>query len=295
MEKYCSKIFLIIKRKISCFSSKFSRELWKSLVISGISVITVYLIYTLLSSSPCCQSSKLLNTKVDLYKLRRPNFSANNSPTSIDHLVFGIAGSSNLWGNRRWYIEAWWRSNITRGFLFLERPPIEHLPWPSTSPPFRLYEDDSKYKAYNKHKMPFAIRMVRVIEQIFKAENDGVRWYVMADDDTVLLIDNLLEVLSRYDHRKYFYIGMNSESISSNDINSFGMAFGGAGYALSYPLAKAVAKNMDLCIKRYPNVFGSDHILQSCIADLGVSLTQEKGFHQVYVIISTFTYIRNNL
>ncbi|KAL2489015.1 hypothetical protein Fot_42307 [Forsythia ovata] len=223
----------------------------------------------------------LLNTKIGQYKWRRPQFSANNSPTSIDHLVFGIAGSSNTWGNKRWYVEAWWRPNITRGFLFLERSPIEHLPWPSTSPPFRVSEENSRYKMYNKHAMPFAIRMVRVIEETFKVENDGVRWYVMADDDTVLFIDNLLEVLSRYDHRKYFYIGMNSESIVSNVINSFGMAFGGAGYALSYPLAKAVTKNMDLCIKRYPTVFGSDHILHSCIADLGVSLTQEKGFHQI--------------
>lgn len=107
------------------------------------------------------------------------------------------------------------------------------------------------------------------------------RWYVIADDDTVLFVDNLVKTLNKYDHTKYFYIGMRSESMVSNSLNSFEMGFGGAGYALSYPLAKAVANNMDLCIKRYPALFGSDHILQSCISDLGVSLTQEKGFHQI--------------
>ena len=128
--------------------------------------------------------------------------------------------------------------------------------------------------------------MVRVIEETFKAENRGdIRWYVMADDDTVLFIDNLVDVLSKYDHTKYFYIGTNSECALSNFYNSYEMAFGGAGYALSYPLAEVVAKNMDLCIKRYPTLFGSDHMLQSCIADLGVSLTQEKGFHQVIVLL----------
>ncbi|KAK4380673.1 hypothetical protein RND71_002535 [Anisodus tanguticus] len=124
--------------------------------------------------------------------------------------------------------------------------------------------------------------MVRVIEEIF-AENHGpdVRWYVMADDDTVLMIDNLVDVLSKYDHTKYYYIGMNSECIVSNFGMSFQMAFGGAGYALSYPLAQAVAKNMDTCIKRYPTLYGSDHILQACISDLGVAITLEKGFHQI--------------
>ncbi|CAN4089668.1 unnamed protein product [Withania somnifera] len=130
--------------------------------------------------------------------------------------------------------------------------------------------------------MPFAIRMVRVIEETFVLDHGpGVRWYVMADDDTVLMIDNLVNVLSMYDHNKYYYVGMNSECIVSNFGMSFQMAFGGAGYALSYPLAQALAKNMDTCIKRYPTLYGSDHILQACIADLGVTITLEKGFHQV--------------
>ncbi|KAH0768464.1 hypothetical protein KY285_004335 [Solanum tuberosum] len=136
---------------------------------------------------------------------------------------------------------------------------------------------------YNKHGMPFAIRMVRVIQETFMEEHDSstVRWYVMADDDTVLMIENLVNVLSKYDHMKYYYVGMNSECIVSNFGMSFQMAFGGAGYALSYPLAQALAKNMDTCIKRYPYLYGSDHILQACIADLGVTITLEKGFHQV--------------
>ena len=55
----------------------------------------------------------------------------------------------------------------------------------------------------------------------------------------------------RYNHNKYFYIGSNSECVSSNFDHSFGMAFGRAGYALSYPLAEALAKNLDVCIKTY--------------------------------------------
>lgn len=51
--------------------------------------------------------------------------------------------------------------------------------------------------------MPFTIRMVRVIEETFNAEKGGeARWYVMTDDDTVFFMENLVGVLSKYDHRK---------------------------------------------------------------------------------------------
>ena len=118
--------------------------------------------------------------------------------------------------------------------------------------------------------------MARIILETFREEKKGVRWYIMADDDTIFFLDNLVEVLAKYN--KYLYIGSNSECVSSNFDHSFGMAFGGAGYALSYPLAEALTKNLDVCIKTYPKLYGSDHIIQSCVADLGVSLSRETGF-----------------
>ncbi|KAH6766026.1 hypothetical protein C2S52_017009 [Perilla frutescens var. hirtella] len=261
---------LMIKQR-TCFPNGLNTNICKFVVICTILVYAVYIFL------PSHESQKKWSSKA--------NLNGVSSATNISHLVFGIAASSNTWRNKRLYVQAWWRPNVTRGYVFMDRTPTEHLPWPSTYPPFRVSEDNSRYREYNKHRMPFAIRMVRVIEETFKVaeeEGDGrVRWYVMADDDTVMLVDNLVGILSKYDHNKYYYVGMNSESIISNVYHSFGMAFGGGGYALSYPLAKAVAQNMDICIKRYPTLYGSDHILQSCIADLGVALTQEKGFHQI--------------
>ncbi|KAM3397726.1 hypothetical protein P3S68_001239 [Capsicum galapagoense] len=246
--------------------------------------LILYLLHIFLSNHPCCQSSSsLLQVFPTKNIIKSSNYYYNSSnKTNISHLVFGIAASSNTWGEKKWYINSWWKPNITRGYVFLDRTPNEHLPWPASSPPYRISSDNSRYAPYNKHRMPFAIRMVRVIEETFMLHHGpGVRWYVMADDDTVLMIDNLVNVLTKYDHTKYYYVGMNSECIVSNFGNSFQMAFGGAGYALSYPLAQAVAKNMDTCIKRYPYLYGSDHILQACIADLGVTITLEKGFHQI--------------
>jgi hypothetical protein len=204
--------------------------------------------------------------------------------------VFGIASSAKTWESKKPYIEAWWLPNKTRGFVYLDRAPKETLQiqWPSSSPPFRVSQDTSTYQEYNKHANPHAIRMARIIFELFREENKGVRWYIMADDDTIFFLDNLVEVLGRYDHNKYFYIGSNSECVASNFDHSYGMAFGGAGFALSYPLAQVLVKNLDVCIKTYPTLYGSDHILQSCIADLGVSLTQEKGFHQVINLFSKY-------
>jgi hypothetical protein len=79
-----------------------------------------------------------------------------------------------------------------------------------------------------------------------------VDWFVMGDDDTLFFADNLVHVLSKYDHRKMYYIGSNSESHLQNILFSYSMAFGGGGFAISYPLAKALTKMQDACLSRYP-------------------------------------------
>lgn len=38
----------------------------------------------------------------------------------------------------------------------------------------------------------------------------------MADDDSVLFVDNIVQVLSKYEHTKYFYLSASSEMTLSN-------------------------------------------------------------------------------
>ncbi|KAI3823476.1 hypothetical protein L1987_04914 [Smallanthus sonchifolius] len=111
--------------------------------------------------------------------------------------------------------------------------------------------------------------------------DQDVRWYVMGDDDTIFFVDNLARLLGRYDHTKYVYIGGVSECVKSSFDVSFEMAYGGAGLALSHPLVEALVANLDRCIETYPYYFFGDQILSACIADLGISLITEKGFHQI--------------
>lgn len=115
-----------------------------------------------------------------------------------------------------------------------------------------------------------------------------VRWFVMADDDTVLFPENLVRVLRKYDHTRMYYIGGNSETHLQNLYFSYGMAYGGGGFAISYPLAKAIERMQDRCIQRYPDLYGSDDRIQACLAELGVPLTREPGFHQFDVYGNLF-------
>ncbi|KAI3706743.1 hypothetical protein L6452_24682 [Arctium lappa] len=209
-----------------------------------------------------------------------------HSPTNVTQLVFGISGSVKSWRDRRSYFREWWRPNVTRGYIFFDKDPApDLLPWPSEElPPYRVSENTTGFEVYSRHVKPLVIRIVRTILETFREGDKGVRWFVMGDDDTVFFLDNLVELLGRFDHTKYFYIGGISECVKSNFDFSFEMAFGGGGFALSYPLAEALVANLDRCIGVYPFYHVSDQILSACIADLGVPLTPEKGFHQIDLV-----------
>ncbi|WOG91131.1 hypothetical protein DCAR_0310379 [Daucus carota subsp. sativus] len=236
------------------------------LLHNQLSYLTQNILPPLLLNQPCPITSKY----------------SKNSPTEINHLVFGLLGSAKAWKHRKSYIESWWRPNVTRGYLYLDTiPSPEFFPWPSSSPPLRISEDISKLLNETKHVAPIMARMVHGILEVFKQEHVGVRWFVMGDDDSIFFVENWVNVLGKYDHTKYFYIGGQSEDIWSNDNFSFDQGFGGAGFALSYPLAQALANNVEDCLRRYPHLTSADYITMTCIADLGVSHTAEKGIHQV--------------
>lgn len=110
-----------------------------------------------------------------------------------------------------------------------------------------------------------------------------VRWFVMGDDDTVFFPHNLATVLSRYDDREMYYIGGSSESVEQDVMHGYNTAFGGGGFAVSYPMACEMVRILDGCIERYHSYYGSDEKVAACATELGVPLTRESGFHQLDV------------
>ncbi|KAF8041192.1 hypothetical protein BT93_B3197 [Corymbia citriodora subsp. variegata] len=278
MSMEMSLCYSVAKQKLSHF---YLGSSCRSVAISGLLLLLFYTFSFNYHSSQSLVASYLPFRLSCLSSGPNPD-SGTDTPTNISHLVFGIVGTVKTWSRRRPYVESWWRPNVTRGYLFLDRAPSNKLrDWPPSSPPFRVNEDISRWEVLRRVKNPVPIRIFRTILEMFRLGDKDVRWYIMADDDTILFLDNLVEVLSKYDHTKYHYIGSSSEFIMSNFLLSFEMAFGGAGYALSYPVVEMLATELDACIKRNPRLYSSDFMLHVCLSDHGVSLTEERGFHQI--------------
>lgn len=199
----------------------------------------------------------------------------------LKHIVFGIAASSSLWDTRKEYIKVWWKPNQTRGVVWLDSRvrtrPNEGLP------ETRISGDTTKFKYTNRQGQRSALRISRVVTETLRLGLKDVRWFMMGDDDTVFIVDNVVRILSKYDHTQFYYVGSSSESHVQNIHFSYSMAYGGGGFAISYPLAKELANMQDRCIQRYPSLYGSDDRMQACMAELGVPLTKETGFHQVNI------------
>ncbi|KAJ3682041.1 hypothetical protein LUZ60_014614 [Juncus effusus] len=169
-----------------------------------------------------------------------------------------------------------------RGFVWLDKP-VKEFKYKSMSnrlPVLKISSDTSKFPYTHKKGSRSAIRISRIVSETFKMSLPNVRWFVMGDDDTVFIPDNLVRVLSKFDHKQPYYIGSHSESHLQNIYFSYGMAYGGGGFAISRPLAAQLSKMQDGCIKRYPALYGSDDRIQACMAELGVPLTRHPGFHQ---------------
>jgi len=204
----------------------------------------------------------------------------DNRPTNISHLQFGIAGSANTWHGRSNYTKLWWDPNTTRGYVWLDKKP-KILHSDILVPPYQISRGWTRFKHVHSAS---AVRIARIVYESFKLGLPNVRWFVMGDDDTVFFTENLVTVLGKYDHNEMYYIGGNSESVEQDVMHSYNMAFGGGGFAISYALAAQLAKIMDGCLSRYFYFYGSDQRVWACIHEIGVPLTRENGFHQVYSV-----------
>lgn len=274
-----SSKFTTLKEKLGFSSSTdfLFANFCRILVITGFLIFTVFVFFF---GDPICltSSSALFSSKS--FPSETPKLV---SPLTFNHLAFGLQGSVKTCRHRIKYLESWWRPNITRGYVYLDKPPTGNLlPWSPKLPPYRVNDDLTKLIEEIKPTKPLMPRMVHGILELFREEHENLRWLIMGDDDTIFFVDNLIDVLSKYDYRKYYYIGYPSEFLMSNFWYNFDQAFGGGGIILSYPLAKALVSDMDRCLRTFSNL-SADLMTMACISDIGVSLTPHKGVHQVYL------------
>ncbi|KAG5517524.1 hypothetical protein RHGRI_038056 [Rhododendron griersonianum] len=264
--------------KLRCPSLNCLTSLCKTLAISG-----VFLYFVIFSTQSNCPASEFFSPVQRIFTASKttPPPLGNSPATNISHLVFGLVGSVKAWGHRKAYIESWWRPNVTRGYLYLDTAPTEELlPWSAASPQFRVSDDISKI-APKESKRHIAIRIVHAILEVYREGDQGVRWYVMGDDDSIFFVDNWVDVLAKYDHTKYVYIGGQSETLRSDLKFAFDQGFGGAGFALSYPLISAMVKDFEGCLNRYPYLVAADLMTKFCVDEFGVPFSAERGIHQI--------------
>ncbi|KAI8526162.1 hypothetical protein RHMOL_Rhmol13G0287700 [Rhododendron molle] len=224
------------------FPSSNCLRLGQSKSALAISGIFLYLTFVLFFTKSHWPVSEFFSPLQQIFAPSQTNPPPHDSsPTNISHLVFGLGGSLKLWRHRKAYIESWWRPTVTRGYLSLDTTPTEEfLPWSAASPPFRVSDDISKIVEESSHVAPVPARMLHAILEVYREGDQGVRWYVMGDDDSIFFVDNWVNVLAKYDHTKYIYIGGHSETLWTNVKYSFDQGFGGGGFALSYPLVSAM-------------------------------------------------------
>ena len=169
--------------------------------------------------------------------------------TDLTRIVFGIAGAAKMWPTRKEYVKLWWNSvQGLRGYVWLDEKVNET--WSTDVPPFKISEDTSRFEYKFRGGKRSAIRISRIVSEMFRLGLPDVDWFVMGDDDTFFFPDNLVKVLNKYDHNQMYYIGSTSETHMQNVLFSYNMAFGGGGFAISYPLAKELAKMQDACLAR---------------------------------------------
>jgi hypothetical protein len=287
-------------------SGSQTRTLPKLMIWLILLVSVSYVVYTLklVSTSRACNdepfttnrhlsaishnnSLPLIQNHTSLAIHRRENHEPRQE-TGLQHIVFGIAASAKLWEQRQNYIKIWYKPQEMRGIVWLDDKVKNQGREDSNLPPIKISSDTSRFSYTNKQGHRSAIRISRIVSETLRLGLKNVRWFVMGDDDTVFIAENLVRILRKYDHNQYYYIGSLSESHLQNIYFSYGMAYGGGGFAVSYPLAKALDKMQDRCIQRYPGLYGSDDRMQACMAELGVPLTKEVGFHQVIEFLAVF-------
>ncbi|KAL8474383.1 hypothetical protein ACS0TY_031013 [Phlomoides rotata] len=201
--------------------------------------------------------------------------STSPPPLSLDHILFSIATSASSLPSRAPYLRLWHNplSNLNTTFLFLDRPPLE--PSLPSLPPVIVQTNISSRS--------FGHRIARIVQDAVALNVPEIYWYVFGDDDTLFFTENLVRICSKYNHNKWYYIGSSSESYEQNEKFYFDMAYGGGGFVISAPLARVLARILGSCLDRYHHLFGSDARIFACLAELGVRLTIETGFHQVDV------------
>ncbi|KAJ3348549.1 hypothetical protein HDU83_001231 [Entophlyctis luteolus] len=108
-------------------------------------------------------------------------------------------------------------------------------------------------------------------------------WYIMFDDDTYVMLENLADFLGTLNASKPFYIGQPNRFKGCDGVKEFGhgplFAQGGAGIIISRGGMNAMMPILDECIVKYKTCWAGDIRTGLCMRDAGVNITSNGQMH----------------
>ncbi|KAI8826499.1 hypothetical protein BJ741DRAFT_540761 [Chytriomyces cf. hyalinus JEL632] len=113
----------------------------------------------------------------------------------------------------------------------------------------------------------------------------NVDWYLMIDDDSYVMMDNLKMYLQKLDPNKKHYIGQMNRFKGCDGVSEYGtgphFAQGGAGIVISRGAMVAMMENIDDCIVRYKDCWAGDIRVGLCLRDSAIPIHHQVGFHGI--------------
>jgi len=110
------------------------------------------------------------------------------------------------------------------------------------------------------------------------ASEEGWKWLVIADDDTILSVKRYVEMLACYDPSENIALGQRYGFRIASGRFGYDYPTGGGGMVFSAPLVKKIVDSGHCECTR--DDAPDDMHLGSCLTHLGVSLTHSPRFHQ---------------
>lgn len=111
----------------------------------------------------------------------------------------------------------------------------------------------------------------------------NAEWYIMIDDDTYLLVENLMYNLAKYNHNDKIYLGNPTEFQGCDGIKKMGegikFAHGGSGIIISRGAMIEMMKVIDVCIVKYKGCWAGDIRTALCLRDVDIYRKIEREFN----------------
>ncbi|KAJ3295496.1 hypothetical protein HDU79_009009 [Rhizoclosmatium sp. JEL0117] len=110
----------------------------------------------------------------------------------------------------------------------------------------------------------------------------GVDWYFLIQDDTYIVLPNVIRFVEGLDPEKQYYIGKPTDWKGCDNVHEAGkgpvIAVGSAGVLVSRGGMRALMNVIDNCILKYRSCFGGDIRTGLCFRDAGILLTWDNSF-----------------